>query len=592
LNSSANTGILNWKSGSVWLGTHRVSNWLAATLLFLATAGFILWQNSQIAVLWDLSYLLDTSWRIALGQVPYRDFPLVHPPLTFLIQAAIMRLAGRVYGAQIAYAALVGGLGTVIAWRIIFRILREKIVWAWPVSLALAAPLCLLGVYSVYPHPIYDCDSVFAVLIAIYLLQRLSQETHTGWQVWLRCALTGASLMLPVLFKQNIGLPFLLAVVAGLFLLFIASQLRQKGQMLWPGVLLPGELLWMLTGATTAAALALLLIHRTAGLGNYFHWTVVFAGQRRLPALSDMLAVYRQPSFFWIIPTFGAGLLLMHTRWAAKSWARLLAFGLAAAPFIGSLIFLFIEDDLDERGDNLLALWPLLLLAALLFALAELRKGITLARLLPVFVLATIQGTFLSQQLWGSTYAIWPLLMILIAGILVSLPRNAGWSVTALAAAIGITFTVCGGLYAAGHERLNYIQLPDGLPQHATLPASRGMSTPGPFLGDFEELVRFADREIPAQDGILLLPGEEPFYFVTGRTPQFPVQIFDRTTDPYSPAELMQEASWRNIRWVIVKTRLQSNENPLPDQVETMRWIESDFRKYANLGGYAIYRHP
>ena len=565
-------------------------DWLACGVLFAATAAFVLWQNAHVAVLWDLSYLLDTSWRIALGQVPYRDFPLVHPPLTFLIQAALMRIAGRSYWIQIAYAALVGGLGTVIAWRIIFRILREKIIWAWPVSLALAAPLCVLGVYSIYPHPIYDCDSAFAVLVAIFLLQRLAQETHTGWRVWLRCALTGVTLMLPVLFKQNIGLPFLLAVVAGLFLLFIASQLPTRGQVLWPGVLLPGELQWMFAGAAFALIFAAFLIHRKAGLGNYFHWTVTFAGQRRLPGLGDMLAVYRQPSFFWTIPTFGAGLLLMHTRWITKGWGRLLALALAAAPFIGSLIFLFIEDDLDERGDNLLALWPLLLLAALLFSLSELRKGITLARLLPVFILAAIHGTFLSQQLWGSTYAIWPLLLILIAGILASLPRNAGWPVAALAAVIGVTFTVCGGLYAVGHERMNYIQLPDGPAQRATLPALHGMNAPGPFLGDFEELVHFADREIPAQDGILLLPGEEPFYFATGRTPQFPVQIFDRTADPYSPAQLMQEADRRNIRWVIVKTRLQSNENPLPEQERVLTLIKNEFQLYTQLMGYEVYR--
>ena len=565
---------------------------VAAVVLFLATALFVYWQNSHVAVLWDLSYLLDTSWRIALGQVPYRDFPLVHPPLTFLIQAALMRIAGRAYWIQIAYAALVGGVGTVIAWRIIFRILREKIIWAWPVSLALATPLCVLGIYGIYPHPIYDCDSAFAVLIAVFLLQRLAQESRTGWRVWLRCGLTGVSLMLPVLFKQNIGLPFLLAVVAGLFLLFIASQLPTEGQVLWPGVLLPGELLWIFAGAAFAAILAAFLIHRTAGLGNYFHWTVTFAGQRRLPGLADMLAVYRQPSFFWTIPTFGAGLLLMHTRWITKGWGRLLALGLAAAPFIGGLIFLIADDDLDERGDNLLALWPLLLLAALLFALSELRKGITLARLLPVFILAAIHGTFLSQQLWGSTYAIWPLLMILIAGILASLPCNVGWPVAALAAVIGVTFSICGGLYAVGHERLNYIQLPDGPPQHATLTALRGLSAPGPFLGDFEELVRFADREIPAQDGILLLPGEEPFYFATGRTPQFPVQIFDRTADPYSPAQLMQEAERRNIRWVIVKTRLQSNENPLPERERTMELIQNEFREFRKLEGYEVYRRP
>ena len=580
------------KSGRASTGNHRVLDWFAASLLFLATGAFVLWQNAHIAVLWDLSYLLDTSWRIALGQMPYRGFPLVHPPLTFLIQAALMRVAGRAYWVQIAYAALVGGLGTVIAWRIIFRILREKIGWAWPVSLALAAPLCVLGVYGIYPHPIYDCDSAFAVLIAIFLLQRLAQETHTGWRVWLRCALTGVTLMLPVLFKQNIGLPFLLAVVAGLFLLFVASQLRQKGQVLWPGVLLPGELLWIFAGAAFAVILAVFLIHRTAGLGNYFHWTVTFAGQRRLPGLGDMLAVYRQPSFFWTVPTFGLGLLLMHTRWATRSWGRLLAFGLAAAPFVGSLIFLLVEDDLDERGDNLLALWPLLLLAALLFALVKLYKGISLVRLLPVFILAAIHGTFLSQQLWGSTYAIWPLLMILIAGILASLPRNAGWPVAGLAGVVGITFLVCGSLYALGHERLNYIQLPEGPPQHATLTALQGMSVPGPFLGDFEELVRFADREIPAQDGILLLPGEEPFYFATGRKPQFPVQIFDRTTDPYSPSQLMEQVDRRNIRWVIVKTRLQSNENPLPDSARTIALIEAEFRPFRQLDGYQVYRRP
>ena len=31
-------------------------------------------------------------------------------------------------------------------------------------------------------------------------------------------------------------------------------------------------------------------------------------------------------------------------------------------------------------------------------------------------LLATIHGAFLSQQLWGSTYAIWPLLMLLDCG--------------------------------------------------------------------------------------------------------------------------------------------------------------------------------
>jgi hypothetical protein len=45
----------------------------AAAVLFLATAGVILWQNAHVAVLFDLSYILNTAERIALGQTfPWR----------------------------------------------------------------------------------------------------------------------------------------------------------------------------------------------------------------------------------------------------------------------------------------------------------------------------------------------------------------------------------------------------------------------------------------------------------------------------------------------------------------------------------------
>jgi hypothetical protein len=214
---------------------------------------------------------------------------------------------------------------------------------------------------------------------------------------------------------------------------------------------------------------------------------------------------------------------------------------------------------------------------------------------MPFFILAAIHGTFLSQQLWGSTYAIWPLLLLLITQMLAAIPtakRPARKLVPALAAVVCATFLVCGGLYAAGHERMNYLQIPDQPISRATVPALRGMADRGPYLSDLEELVRFAEKEIPPQDGILLLPGEEPFYFATGRVPQFPVQIFDKTTDPYSPAELLQTARNRNIQWVIVKTRLQSIEDPLPDSPRTMALIQAEFRPFRQLDGYQVYRRP
>src|SRR5215469_12758084 len=110
--------------------TWRQRDTLAAALLFLGSAAWVWWQNTRVAVLWDIGYLLDTSWRIALGQMPYRDFPLAHAPLTFLVQTALMRVGGRHYFIQIAYAALAGGLGSVLAWRILLRVLRKAETWA------------------------------------------------------------------------------------------------------------------------------------------------------------------------------------------------------------------------------------------------------------------------------------------------------------------------------------------------------------------------------------------------------------------------------------------------------------------------------
>jgi len=69
---------------------------LFAAALILASAGFVLWQNFHLTVLWDLSYILENATRISLGQRPYRDFPFPYAPLTFFAQAAIIRLFGRV----------------------------------------------------------------------------------------------------------------------------------------------------------------------------------------------------------------------------------------------------------------------------------------------------------------------------------------------------------------------------------------------------------------------------------------------------------------------------------------------------------------
>ena len=557
------------------IAKHSVLSALTTAALFFATAAFTLWQNARVAVLWDLSYLLDTSFRISLGQLPYRDFPFAHAPLTFLLHAALIRIFGRVSLPHLLCAAFEAGLATLLAWRILLRQLTPLAGRAFLIATLLAAPLVFLGIYGIYPHPIYDSDCILAVLFALYLLQRADDSAP-------RNLLAGAACVLPLFFKQNIGLPFLLIALASVAILAIARRLQRNS---------PTPHLCFFAGATTTLAAALLLIHITVGLHNYVTWTVTFAAQRRLPGISVLLAIYHQTSLLWTLPAALAAIILLRSnKLRHTQWPRLIAFFFLAAPFLWTIVALAFTPDPSDRAGQLLSLWPHLLILSAVLALANLRPGVlkhglTLDRFLPLILLATIHGAFLSQQLWGSTYALWPLLMLLIAALLTQIPTLA----RPLAVVISATFLLCGSLYATSHERLSYIQL-DGPLARANLPELRGLATPGPWLPAFEQLIRTTNAEIPANDAILLIPGDTPFYFATGRTPQFPVLLFDPATNPYTPTQILAQSRARNVRWLIVTRNLQLTGTPSPDLPDILRALQPDFTLVRALPNYDLYR--
>jgi hypothetical protein len=592
-------------------GRWSLRDWIAAVVLFLATAGVVLWQNAHVAVLFDLSYILNTAARIALGQMPYRDFHLAHAPLTFLMQAAIIRLTGRVFFHHVLYCASIGGLGSVLTFRIVLGSLRGRVAAAWPVALLAAAPLTVLGIYCIVPTPEYDCDCGFWILVAFWMVQRLDAKTSAAFGF-----AAGAALCVPLFFKQNMGLPFLLVAIAAVLLSLALGSLSDRRRQNSPDAPSSRTLFSVLAGACFALGTAVLVLHWTAGIGNYLHWTIEYAGQRRLPGFSLMLGVYHDPTLLWTLPCVAIALALLRVgsklprfSWAPHPlqsfiarrvgsklpWTRIAAFFLMAAPFLFTIASLFLYDDADERGDTLLALWPLLLILAAAMAIANLfrlRGTSCLRALLPLVLLAAIHGTFMSQQLWGSTYGIWPLLVLLVAEMLAFLEGFAPstWFVPALTALVSVTLLVCGGFYTASEDRLSYADFPDGPPAHSAFPQLAGLSTPGPYLPAIDDLLRYTQANIPFDDGIVLVPGEEPFYFANGRAPRFPVPFFDPTIDPYSPAEIASLVRSRDIHWLIVKRDLQTKEDPTPEREALMKALLRDFRPYAQLNGYDVYR--
>ena len=542
-----------------------------------------MWQNSRLAVLWDLSYILENSYRISLGDLPYRDFPFPYAPATFLIQSLLIRLTGRVYFHHVLYCAIVGGLGTIVTWRILLQVLRGSVPAFRLVAFLLAAPLAVLGIYSVFPHPFYDPDCTFVILCAILLLLHLERAAFPP----LRAFLTGIVCVVPLFVKQNTGLAFL-ATTAMAVVILTAHDVwrRQRGS----------GYAWLMAGMGAGLVSATLLLHFTVGLRNYWHWTIQFAASRRLPGLSEMFAPYQNPSLMLWFAAFAAGALLL---WRNRSGGRTLSLlsvssMLMAAPFAWTTLYLLVEEDPSERAERLLALWPFVLLVSLVFAFWETRKGPSVARLLPFILIGTVQGAFLSQQLWGSTYAIWPLLMILLAGVLAQLFRlgceKSSRAIELLAGVAALCMLVSGGFYVASHERLNYVDVSTGEMARSTLPALSGLSMRGPWIPQFEELVRFTDREIPKDQGLLMIPGEDLFYYTTGRRPRFPVLMFDHTVNPYSPEEIVEISRRRNICWLIVKKNLQRNDEPVEDKTQLLELLRGDFAHVQSLANYDIYR--
>lgn len=561
--------------------------WLAGLLLFAASAAVVVWQNSRLGVLWDASYILENSYRISLGDVPYRDFPFPYAPLTFLTQAAIIKLTGRVFWHHTAYCAAAGGLSAVLSWRVLLNLLRPAAPRARWVAYALSAPLAVLGIYAVFPHPFYDPDCTFAVTFCVLLLQLAERKSFPPPLAFL----AGAALAVPLFVKQNTGLAFLLSAVLALAALAAVEA--------WRGRAARGHF-WLLAGVVAALAASLLLIQLTAGLDNYVRWTIRFAAARRTPPLSDMLGMYRNRLLPWWLAAAACGAALSWLNRRDSRALALLSACLVSLPFAWAALYLFFDRDTSEQAERLVDVWPFVLTASFALALLTLRRRAGVALVLPFVVIAAAHGAFLSQQLWGSTYGLWPLLPILVAGLINALldllrkgssGRSSAWLAVPVAAIVSASLLVAGGNYVWTHERLDYANVSEGEMARPRLPALKGLSVRGPWVPDFEELVAYTEKEIPHEDGILMLPGEDLFYYATGRRPRFPVLMFDRTVNPYSPEEVVELARARGIRWLVVKQDLQLDDDQVEEDRDRMvEVLEQDFKQVESLNNYDVYR--
>jgi 4-amino-4-deoxy-L-arabinose transferase-like glycosyltransferase len=558
------------------------TDWVVGPLLFLATAAVVVWQNSRITVLYDLCGVLEPAYRMSLGQRPYLDFPFPYAPLMFLTQAAVIKLGGTVYWHHIAYAAIVAGLATVITWRILLSLFRDSLAYPRATAFLLSMPTVVLGIYCIFPHPFYDPDACFYILLSILLLLWLNKRGFPP----IPTILTGILIVVPLFVKQNIGIAFIGSIGLGLLILVAVDR--------WRKLPIRGYL-FIIAGIVVGLVLGVLIIHAWVGLDNYKYWTWDFATSRRTPSAADMISVYQDP----LLPIWAASLALgALLLWLNKNGSKLLSVlgvVLAALPFVWPAIYLLVDTDGSERAERLANVWPVVLIGSLVLSALAARRLTGVSRILPFILVCTAHGVFLSQQLWGSTYGIWPVFVLLVGLIVVAInelsDRRFRWQYPAFAAVVCVSLSTAGAFYVYSNERLDYVSADDGDLEHSTLPQLKGLAIRGTYLSDFEELVKYVNENIPHDDGILAIPGEDLFYYTTGRRPQFPALLFDVTNNPYSAEQIAELARQRNIQWLIVKNDLQIEvDKTIDDKDHILEALKPDFKHIESLNNYEIYR--
>jgi len=523
---------------------------LALAVLVMAAAGASFYQSGRLMPLVDWSWTTENSYRIARGQRPFIDLGIATAPGAYLVQAMLIRLFGVSAYVQRVYACVGAALSVVMTVAILRHLGIDRFL-----RILLTVPL-VFGVYVVYAYPNYDNDTMLVVLVGLWCLARTQARGYAAGHMFV----TGMALSLPFFFKQNIGGVIAVAIVLGLAILTLSGHGPKWSA--WAccaaGCALPplGVLCWL----SAASGIG--------GLKSYWFWTFVNAARAHPPRLERILLEYQPDAWLTAIAWAASILLLTLVRDPRKS-----------ATLVGVLIAVTIAQPVYRYAPvGILLVWAPILLVSTGAVLANVYRRSSEALLRAVWLVALVlvmNAAFLSQGIRGSTYGHWPVVSLLVGLLVLTLrDRRPDVEPVALLWPAILCWTVGLGLYVNSNARLAYIPAYAGPPVPATHSVLRGMSTPGPWLPRFEELVAFTDAHIPAGDTVVAIPGEDPFYSTTGRTPQLSLFQINPETFPYEPRWVVAEAVSRDVRWVILKKRLQTPGAFRPLDAEFFRSLE------------------
>jgi hypothetical protein len=297
-----------------------------------------------------------------------------------------------------------------------------------------------------------------------------------------------------------------------------------------------------------------------------------------------MLEGWRDGSL-WVwagIAVLGAGLVSLPRRHAAHAGAALLVL-----PLVWGMLA-------DDSTRVFFRLWPFTLLLAATLALWLLARRVNaLEAMLALALVGLCQAAFLALGLEGSSFTLWPFFSILsvtIAAALSSLKTDKRTPVSeAWLLAAALTALVTGTPRLLENRRLNYLHAA-GPVLTSRHPRLAGLHVSGSYLPRLDDLLDFLQANVPPEEAIAQIHGEDPLYFALRRRPRLPIGVFDATVNPYTPDQLVRLFLERDIRWVVVKKKRQMRHQPMARFDRVVALLRAEYAPVLENDTYLLLR--
>lgn len=171
---------------------------VGAIIAFAAIFSFVAGHRGFFP--FDQSIVFHGGYRIANGEVLFRDFVAPAGPLVFWLQALAFKVAGISYGTYVGTAAVMNSMAACASYLVVSRIFPGERVWALG-----AAVLTAVWFYPQFGTPWFENTGYLLALLALLavLPSKLDELDHSRVLLPL---LAGALASAAFFCKQNVGL--------------------------------------------------------------------------------------------------------------------------------------------------------------------------------------------------------------------------------------------------------------------------------------------------------------------------------------------------------------------------------------------------